>query len=235
MMKVKLDDKFTLLVDIDFNGEIDGNNLVYTTKMIEKIQKIFNDCNQPDYSKSECSPKISTRGRYSKGELWTEEDIALLLDLKDNKQIPFAEIIKGYFPNRTYQSVYNKYNFVKVHKNKPMKSSKIWTEDKKKLLIEARNSGMTFPEISKKYFPDKNSNLLQLTYHRFAGDVRSNVRGRPKGSLGKQNKSWTMNKIKVLIEARDIEGLSFKGIKKKYFPDKTIKSLYKIYGKNKNK
>jgi len=192
-MEIKLDDMFTLKVNKDFKEKIDGNDLVGIMKVVEKFQRIINDCNMIEENEisltsipqtiGESIKKSKNKKRNTSGRtpLLNESDEQKLIDIYENGDLSFNQIAKKYFrgfKGHQLNAIYyrlkkrtqtkkkvNKNNVtVATRNNKPFKTMS-WSDNDRELLRKCMKKGMKYNEIRDKHFPNRTVKSIMQQYY----------------------------------------------------------------------
>ena len=105
------------------------------------------------------APKIFKRANY-----WTEEEIELLLELREQQQLSWEEISES-FPERTWTALRMKH-FKLTGKPNRTKKVKPWSQEERSLLLglKEENPNMSWERVSE-YFPERSTNAIRSFHH----------------------------------------------------------------------
>ena len=113
----------------------------------------------------ESKQKLFRRG----GVQWTAEEEELLLRLREEQQMPWAEI-NEYFPDRSRHAVRTRY--YAISRDQPGKTrNKRWTDEEDELLLElARDNSLSWVETAE-WFPERSPTAVKSHYASLVRDV----------------------------------------------------------------
>ena len=163
---------------------------------------------------SESKQKLFRRG----GVQWTAEEEELLLRLREEQQMPWAEI-NEYFPDRSRHALRTRYYV--ISRDQPGKTrNKPWTDEEDELLLElATDNSLSWVETAE-WFPERSPTAVKSHYGSLMRDV----------PLAKTFLThYTAEEDKLLLELAET-GMPWKE-RAKLFEDRTVKSLKSRYRK----
>lgn len=104
-------------------------------------------------------PKIFKRAKY-----WTEEEIELLLELRDEQQLSWEEISES-FPERTWTALRMKH-FKLTSNAEGTRKTKPWSQEERSLLLKLKEEdpNMSWERVSE-HFPERSTSAIRSLYH----------------------------------------------------------------------
>ena len=153
------------------------------------------------------------------GRGWTDEEEDRLLELTEQRRMPFAEIQQKFFPERTENALRTKHNQLTHDFYKDEREQKKWTEEQKRLLIKLVESNTPWSETAW-FFPGRSVDALRGMYRSAKGD-----RFVPKRII----REWTTEENELLLRLAE-EGIPWKK-RVAFFDNRTLEAMQRQYTK----
>ena len=94
---------------------------------------------------------------------WTAEEETLLLELRDQRGLPWDEI-REFFPERSWVALRAKYQDLTEEADGKKENLGYWTEEEKTLLVELVDANIPWEDIAKR-FPERSIQALREQYN----------------------------------------------------------------------
>ena len=159
---------------------------------------------------STLAPKLSKRSGERRS--WSSKELELLLELRDERQLPWSEISE-FFPQRGWQAIKTRYSIITRDPDRTKKKIKPWADEEKEVLLKLRKMGLSWGEIAE-HIPGRSPKAVKRKYQHLTGDVEV-----PKAV----KRQWSTEENKLILKLAE-EGVPWRE-RVKYFDDRSMKAL----------
>ncbi len=148
---------------------------------------------------------------------YTEAENALLLRLRGEDK-SWKEI-ENSFENRTWQGLRRQWGVLTQDPDAPKNPQYKFSQGEDELLLEMVEKGFEWPEIAT-FFTGRSLFTLQQRYK-----TLTEPKAPHEAPTYNRNPAYTTEDDALMIRAKEVEGLTWKQVAEKYFPNRTQKGL----------